>query len=1189
MRIRLHQENIEVGETRVASKMQEVLFKINDALSDAALESQATNQKLVQQEQRPFFRRDGEIKPNPSDINNHPSEPSHHCPTIEHPKEIPPAFQTSIDYWKQNNTTRSDATASTIATTYQSSTSSKCSFDSAPTAHHLSLPWSVESPPITLMKGIARNKSSETFEYDVTGAPGHSLLSERRTGVALVPPRDDHWASSCTDDTEQTSPNSTGSGWTTTSANLSERQLRLKGKERPKRLRTSALADAFLTKVRDSLARDVEIHRKRVPSLEVVKAIEKRWPPIGVGSSLNSLKGTLHANQSPLSSFKPTVSTKELTAAFEKGIFRKAAVVGAGNIAFQAIDLTPVDVKKRRSPFESSIRSPTRAQSLFLSTAGRTETKPKRSASFNPSMVSSTTSHSLDSSTLSSASMHLDGLRSSYKIQYRGGREWDDGLVDASFPSMVRRMLDSDDDDFSMIDRFEDEGADSSMPLASCRLRRGDAQGRFDPTALHEADRRFEASGRNSERTAPGIPATDRRFESPSDGPSGLPSMPHRSRDVYVPTVWQTRVSEAVNGDASKRKWRLRRVWESAKDPSVVIDDVEPDYLVDESDLGSAISSLLGVPEKIYCDRHRKGRNIINKRDDIKTELKAHVAYRSNDLLPSRWDSNIDNDMAPIGGKDFRVQRVWDLEGFVVYIDDDQSLDGSDMLDFFGRDEKMPKDSLSTRPPTSKAKQPSHDRANQGSPDKHDISKVVGRENVDYNDGDYETDSESHSYCSSVSNDDDASYIEDDPLDEDEFSASLEHESVGSDSRDGSPNLVLVRKKLRKVERMIKEVVQEKGKEASQQKLYRRLQAKCNKYLAELSEHLAGLEGAESEPALGPKVHGISELVEGTHYDHRKLMSRHDREDGIERNGKTPNGTKDEGVTEAVVKRKLQKTEKLLNRLVVEKGQMVTSAELYKRLEEKRAGYMYELGMDFDPFDVVSECSTDRSDSDTLSFSEISTSTSLHSMLGAMDQLDVIAEEDNFSCCSMEEANRDVTILRRKAHKVEKQMQRIKSSKEGTAHSKKLYQRLGKKLSQYRAELGGADHSAALHPKIKTNQHCNKDTKVDHNRHSNSSPSRNDEYDRIRRRVQSAMDVMESSLGDGEISVVEEEPTATMRARFKTATPQPHPCSPIPEEKLKASSRLQFNNVGKWASPLDSAPKNGDERFTLHSLRNVYL
>jgi hypothetical protein len=1076
--------------------------------------SEAQNQDCTLDEQHWQRRSRGENESRSPHIWNHALEQSQHPATVEHPKDIPPAFRTSIDYWKQNYSCRSDATTATNASTLHTSLSRKsygdCSYKEANSAEII--PPTEDDLPAYLMKTASVN----------------------------------------------THPNN--------------------GTKRC--LRTSALADAFLTKVRATLVRDIANHRKRVPSLQVVKAIKDRWPPtttqkfgplpasIGVHDTNGFVKGAEHASQS--------ISAKERTAAFEKGMFRVGTKFGARDRAFKTIAGTLVNVKGRRDSFEAKILSPPCAQQVLVSIPDRTVGLPILSSSSEESIVSSVTHQSdvdsasqndnQDSSTLSSTGMHLQGLRSSYKIQYRGGREWDDGMVDASFPSMVRRFVDSDVDDISLVGGFG--SAEACLPTCFYGARNN--------------DHRFAASDGYSERTAPGVPFTDRRFESGKDGlcpTTGLPSIPYRSKDVCIPAIWQTRVSEAVDGDSAKRKWRLKRVWESAQAGD--LDDIELDYVVDESDLRNALSTLLGIPEHVCFPRHKEGGRVKERSAVTTTELQAP----SEDLLHCRWHSNMDDDRAPVGAKAWRVQRVWDREGHVVYVEDEHLLNESGLIDFFGRDENMPMDSLVIE--ASKNMASPHD---QGTGDKVDSSidtEADHKEALDLTDGDCEkhtTDSESHSSCSSVLSDDDASYVEEDPLDELEFAASLELETSSSCSQHGSPNLMLIRKKLLKVERMIKEMVQEKGEKASKNKLYRRLQEKCKKYLSELSEHLAGFENAAPEQCFNvQKLEKIpSEISDLSKFDMCTSSGRDDKDDVELMEMK---GSKSECRAvpaesqrdQVALKRKLHKTVKLLNRLVVDKGDEVKSTRIYKRLHDKRCGYMEDLGMEFESFDLVSLCSTDRSDSSSSSYSEISMSSSLRSMLQAIDQLDVIAEEENDSYCSLGKSNRD-SLLQRKIHKVGKEMRKIKSEKGQKAESNKLYQRLGKKLIRYRAELGDTDSRTAMD--VKNNHY--KNITVDQTCI---------EHEPLRQRVHCAIPSMDPYLGevvDANTIVVEEEPTTTAtttRARLKPFTL----ASPIPEVRPKAPSRPAYNAVGRWASPLDSAPKNGESKLTLHSLRSVYM
>jgi hypothetical protein len=580
-----------------------------------------------------------------------------------------------------------------------------------------------------------------------------------------------------------------------------------------------------------------------------------------------------------------------------------------------------------------------------------------------------------------------------------------------------------------------------------------------------------------------------------------------------------------------------------------------------------------------------------------------------------RWSLNNDSDRPPVGAKAWRVQRVWDREGQVVKVDDEKSLNESGMIDFFCNDENMPLDSLVIQTFGQGVMSASLDEADQGAGDSRGIqstdaqasnrsdysvklcssdhSEKLGPSDhsgtfrrSDHTDDSRETtESDVNSCCSSVLSDDHASFIEDEPLDEDEFEQSLALEvQHGRDNKQDSNTLKLAKKKLRKVEKLLKDLATDESENSSSRRRQnRRLQEKCVKYLSELSEDLSGFPGPENnevhaESCPRPVESVPSEIVKKSlKSDNRNRASAHSTErEALGRKMTRPveiecNNVVEEGQQQrdhVALKRKLQKTEKLLNRLVVDKGETIKSAKLYKRLEEKRAGYMGELGLAFEPFDVVSECSTDRSDSDVSSFSEILTTPSLHSLLETAEQLDAIAEEDNGSCCSVEGTNRDLMLLQRKIRKVEKEFNKIKSEK-GSDKVRRTNRGQGKKTAAHgRADVGKDENiiSSAYRESAKSNQ---------------SKDTNNSDFDTVGSKQAASASVVADVDDDEEMS------PALGVAKFK---PVPfHLGSPIPEGKPKTSSRLAYNSAGKWASPLESAPKNGETKLRLHSLSSVYL
>ncbi|KAL3911183.1 MAG: hypothetical protein SGILL_007383, partial [Bacillariaceae sp.] len=245
-------------------------------------------------------------------------------------------------------------------------------------------------------------------------------------------------------------------------------------------------------------------------------------------------------------------------------------------------------------------------------------------------------------------------------------------------------------------------------------------------------------------------------------------------------------------------------------------------------------------------------------------------------------------------------------------------------------------------------------------------------------------------------------------------------------------------------------------------------------------------------------------------------------------------------------------TERLMMRMVAKEGEVAKTAKLYRRLDEKRAGYIEEMGVKFYPLDHSTASLDDRTDPDVYSFSGLSVTTSLHSMLGNLQSLDVIEEDEN-STSSNDEERRDPFLLKRKIRKVERKQEQIVAQKGKKGKSKKLYKRLEEKRIQYKKELEGTSPGKAAH-----------------------SPSKARKT--LRRRVEQAISLMQTTL--------EETGEANDDQALKASSSEQQ--SPSAEK----TSTLACQHVGKWSSPLNRSSHTGasDElKMTIHSLESVYL
>jgi hypothetical protein len=848
--------------------------------------------------------------------------------------------------------------------------------------------------------------------------------------------------------------------------------------------------------------------------MQRVKPVKDRWPPQPrVVPSIDEDHFPKDSTHNVMVDIVPSISTQELLVAFESGKFRQttdlspdAIQQAASNRARESSLLSPVGcVKRRQRSFESIER--TRPLLKTRSAHDDLPSVPSSARAANKRRNRRGRSDSFDdNSTLSS---HQEAFRSSYKVQYLGAREWDIGQGDSSFPPMVRRFVEPLNMDYIGT-------VSCSSELIASR------QGHFDASdALglrmcyypQGHDRRFESSAALD--CAPGgPPPTDRRFDAASS--AGLPPVPHRSRDpAYIPTVWQTRVLEGEEGaDADNRKWRLKRVWEHAQDKSIIVDDNEPEYLVDESDLESALTSLLGVPSRISFDPTKP-----YDQDTVFTSSESTFAeLETPELAQNRWDTSGGN-RDPQLMQPWRIQRVWDRDGEICHVEDERSLDDAELLAVFNNDEAL--------------------------------NNKTEQNDVDDN-------SDSDSFFSEASGDDSAS-CHNDPFDDDEFDACLDDLSDDTNEDDGNHDLHLIRRKLEKVESWIRKLAAEKSDNTKErEKLLKQLQEKCLKYLAELTLNFAKLERQQihSNTRLPSKI-----SVEITGLDATECNESNSDGDGdlISADG---NGKKRDNM---LVAKKLQKTERLMTRMVADKGEEAKTKKLYRRLDEKRTGYIEEMGLGFYPLENTTGCLKDNTDPNAHSFSDLTITSSLHSILGKLKCLDVIFEDES-SNCSIEEERRDPVLLRRKIRKVENLQLKIVAKNGKKGKSKKLYKRLEEKRVQYQKELEGFSPAELAKTPSKARR-------------------------TLRKRVEQAIGLMQISLEQTEEENITSSTFKTDHA-LRALGREHQQVKSSDSPAMERTTNLACKNAGKWTSPLNQSSHTtaGDDlKMTIHSLESVYL
>lgn len=432
---------------------------------------------------------------------------------------------------------------------------------------------------------------------------------------------------------------------------------------RPKR--SSTLADTFLQKVTP-----VQKTITKLPIMRVVKSVKERWPPTTATVSKPSKVVQAPSHLGHVARVTTTVFDNGQTSNFQQK--QKPA--------------TQISSMKKKNSFGGQGKRASSKADPFLS---RDEGKILTTCDLEDEQATESLATYDDDTTLSSTDM--SDLRPSYKVMYSGpgalrrGREWEDGVIDSSFPTLPRPRPYGKREDTSPQrtssslsapnrNRFESETMNESLPgvpgndpLSGERNRR-----RFESEAMTESlpgvpgnDRRFDDINRASDHSLPGVPVNDRRFD--NDTPSRAPHRPGRQKSIVIPAVWQTLISTGDDVASSERKWRIKRVWE---ENNTVVDDSEPDYVVSESCLEEALTSLLS------------------------DETHETTTDTGDFLTNAESSTNSSMGVSSPNSKQWKVQKVWDRHGAVMAVEDEESLDGQDLFEVFSSDQHCAHDSL---------------------------------------------------------------------------------------------------------------------------------------------------------------------------------------------------------------------------------------------------------------------------------------------------------------------------------------------------------------------------------------------------------------------------------------------------------------------------------------------------------------
>jgi hypothetical protein len=529
----------------------------------------------------------------------------------------------------------------------------------------------------------------------------------------------------------------------------------------------------------------------------------------------------------------------------------------------------------------------------------------------------------------------------------------------------------------------------------------------------------------------------------------------------------------------------------------------------------------------------------------LATELESdfsEFSFSEHDrsLAGDRWGATADDKLVK---QPWRIQRVWGRAGEICNIDAERSIDSVGLMEIFSSDDVLPNDRLSmeysydilskakTLPVTLPLANALKEVYEVNEADEKDDVKETKLTVSDSSEDDYHQEPGDHSVTSWISGHESVSFVEEDPLDENEFEASLSALEFDGDEdeEETTSEIDKIREKLRNLEMMIELLIQNDDSTGEKRKAYQKMQEKCVEHLNDLSAQLAKLDGDKAATSC--------QILENIPTELFKIGAGKDESDEED----VPSRK------ESLIRKKLRKTEKQMNRMVAEGGDQRKQKKAYKKLEEKRNGLLKELGTKVQQLEVGPPSRANRT-----SNAEMPISTSLHTLLSDLKILDVILEEDdNNSRCSMEEERRDTTLLRKKISKAEKEMRKIVTERGNEGKSGKRYQQLERKLVQYNAELG-SEETAQRNKVARTNS-----------KGGASSPS----FAIIRKRVESAIDIMKMSM---------DETTTTTSHNKKSLSPT----APKPSYPTLAGKR------GGWASPLSFSgqPESKDDsKFRLHS------
>jgi exonuclease VII small subunit len=200
-----------------------------------------------------------------------------------------------------------------------------------------------------------------------------------------------------------------------------------------------------------------------------------------------------------------------------------------------------------------------------------------------------------------------------------------------------------------------------------------------------------------------------------------------------------------------------------------------------------------------------------------------------------------------------------------------------------------------------------------------------------------------------------------------------------------TPEVKILKKKLQKAEKLMSEILDDQGDEGRMAKDFKKLQKKRNQYAAELGVDLDGLANAGDDhsidnfsldtfstddsqwfstddnqtdshaPEIGELVPRVKDEEEKRERASRIEECRRDRtlakaeEEASPVKAHSVLSTPEEETPEVkILKKKLQKAEKLMSEIVDNKGDEGRTTKEYKKLQKKRNQYAADLGVDLD-------------------------------------------------------------------------------------------------------------------------------------------------------------------------------------------------------------------------------------------------